>query len=110
VFSGENGHEKNREKRHKNVKYCSFWRTIKHCVAPCRTIILEKCKIVLTLIFLCAKLMSKGEITMITYTEKIEELRASIDYEINEMSDLNLSTPELIERARMIEEEMCSSK
>jgi len=47
---------------------------------------------------------------MITYTEKIEELRASIDYEINEMSDLNLSTPELIERARMIEEEMCSSK
>jgi len=61
-------------------------------------------------VFLCAKLMSKGEITMITYTEKIEELRASIDYEINEMSDLNLSTPELIERARMIEEEMCSSK
>jgi len=83
---------------------------MKQCVKPCRTILAKFCNFVLTGVFLCAKLMSKGEITMITYTEKIEELRASIDYEINEMSDLNLSTPELIERARMIEEEMCSSK
>lgn len=68
------------------------------------------CKFILTGVFLCVKLMSKGEITMTTYTEKIDELRACIDFDINDMKDLNLSAPELVERARMIEEEMSSVK
>jgi hypothetical protein len=55
---------------------------------------------------LCAKLVSKGEITMNTYMEKINELRAAIDFEINENEELILSSPELVKKALMIEEEM----
>jgi hypothetical protein len=55
---------------------------------------------------LCAKLVSKGEITMNTYMEKINELRTAIDFEINENEELILSSPELVKKALMIEEEM----
>ena len=38
--------------------------------------------------------------------EKIIELRAAIDFEINENEELSLSSPELIKKALLIEEEM----
>ena len=43
---------------------------------------------------------------MNTYVEKINELRAAIDFEINEKEELNLSSPDLVKKALMIEEEM----
>lgn len=43
---------------------------------------------------------------MNTYMEKINELRAAIDFEINENEELILSSPELVKKALMIEEEM----
>ena len=45
---------------------------------------------------------------MNTYMEKINELRAAIDFEISEKENLNLSSPELVKKALMIEEEMLS--
>ena len=45
---------------------------------------------------------------MNTYMEKINELRAAIDFEINENKEINLSSPELVKKALMIEEEMNS--
>ena len=38
--------------------------------------------------------------------EKINELRAAIDFEINENEELILSSPEFVKKALMIEEEM----
>ena len=64
------------------------------------------CNFVLTGGILCVKLVSKGAIAMNTYMEKINELRAAIDFEINENEELNLSSPELIKKALLIEEEM----
>lgn len=43
---------------------------------------------------------------MTTYIEKINEIRASIDFEINENEELCLTSPELIEKALMIEQEL----
>ena len=43
---------------------------------------------------------------MNTYMEKINELRTAIDFEINENEELILSSPELVKKALMIEEEM----
>lgn len=43
---------------------------------------------------------------MNTYMEKINELRAAIDFEINENDTINLSSPELVKKALLIEEEM----
>ncbi len=58
------------------------------------------------MIFLCAKLMSKGAIKMTTYIERINEIRAAIDFEINENEELCLTSPELVEKALMIEQEL----
>ena len=43
---------------------------------------------------------------MTTYIEKINEIRAAIDFEINEKEVLDLSSPELIEKALLIEQEL----
>ncbi len=43
---------------------------------------------------------------MTTYMEKINELRAAIDFEINEKEEFDLSSPDLVKKALMIEEEM----
>lgn len=47
---------------------------------------------------------------MNTYQSKINELRAVIDLEINEKEDICLSSPELVEKALMIEQELFSKK
>lgn len=43
---------------------------------------------------------------MNTYLEKINEIRAAIDFEINENEELDLASPELVEKALMIEQEL----
>lgn len=43
---------------------------------------------------------------MTTYIERINEIRAAIDFEINENEELSLTSPELIEKALMIEQEL----
>lgn len=43
---------------------------------------------------------------MKTYTEKINEIRASIDFEINEKEVLDLTSPELVKKALIIEQEL----
>ena len=45
---------------------------------------------------------------MNTYTEKVNELRAVIDFEINENKEIDLVSPELVKKAREIEDEMSS--
>ncbi len=58
------------------------------------------------MIFLCAKLMSKGAILMNTYIERINAIRDKIDFEVNENEALCLTSPELVEKALMIEQEL----
>ena len=43
---------------------------------------------------------------MTTYIERLNEIRAAIDFEINENEELLLTSPELIEKALMIEQEL----
>lgn len=43
---------------------------------------------------------------MTTYQERINGLRATIDFEINENEELCLTSPELIEKALIIEREL----
>ena len=43
---------------------------------------------------------------MTTYQEKINSLRSAIDFEINENEELLLTSPELIEKALKIEQEL----
>ena len=43
---------------------------------------------------------------MTTYIERINEIRAEIDFEINENEELCLTSPELVEKALMIEQEL----
>ncbi len=43
---------------------------------------------------------------MTTYTERVNELRAAIDFEINENEVIDLTSPELIEKALLIEQEL----
>ena len=43
---------------------------------------------------------------MTTYIERINEIRAVIDFEINENEVLDLTSPELVEKALMIEQEL----
>ena len=43
---------------------------------------------------------------MNTYQERINELRTIIDFEINEKEELCLTSPELVEKALMIEKEL----
>ena len=43
---------------------------------------------------------------MTTYSERINEIRKAIDYEINEKEVLDLTSPELVEKALMIEQEL----
>ena len=43
---------------------------------------------------------------MTTYIERLNEIRAVIDFEINENEELSLTSPELIEKALMIEQEL----
>ena len=43
---------------------------------------------------------------MTTYIEKINEIRAAIDFEINENEEILLTSPELIEKALMIQQEL----
>lgn len=45
---------------------------------------------------------------MITYQERINEIRAIIDIEINEREEICLSSPELVKKALMIEQELSS--
>ncbi len=43
---------------------------------------------------------------MTTYTERINEIRNAIDFEINEKEVLDLTSPELVEKALMVEKEL----
>lgn len=43
---------------------------------------------------------------MTTYTERINEIRNTIDFEINEKEVLDLTSPELVEKALMVEKEL----
>lgn len=47
---------------------------------------------------------------MTTYQERINELRAVIDYEINEREELSLTSPELVKKALIIEQELTLDK
>lgn len=47
---------------------------------------------------------------MNTYIERINEIRASIDFEINESEVLDLTSPEIVKKALLIEQELTLAK